>query len=242
MALISDLVSAIAEVEGVPDATVSLAARYAREAGFLSQGARGRNAPRATVGDCANLLIAVNANGCTVKDAPQAIKTYRQLELHTAHGGQDVRQHAVEFRRIEREKLRFLDRRDATFGDMLEAIIDRFIGGELEAFMLEEASRYVRTERVRAELGDDEDAIQKHIIDSARRLLRLGIVTFDVRFYRPSPYAELGIARSVGPTKETLAGANFLLAEPIKDYGGDRRDVTTIGCATFLKVAEVMRQ
>lgn len=247
MALISDLVSAIAEVEGVPEATVSLAARYAREAGFLSQGARGRNAPRATVTDCANLLIAVNASGCVVKEAPQAIENYRRLQLHIAHGGRSARLQSVEYHNIENDKLRFLDRCGATFGEMLEAVIDRFIGGELEIFMLEEASKYVNAERARADLGDDEDAIRARIIDSSRRFLRLGTVRFDISFHRPSTYAEMNVSRSVGATSETLAGVNFMVTMEDMESGrvkggGDRRDVTSIGYATFMKIAEVMRQ
>ena len=222
MALISDLVSAIAEVEGVPEATVSLAARYAREAGFLSQGARGRNAPRATVADCANLLIAVNASGCVVKDVPQAITMFRRLQLHVAHGGRDARLHSVQYHDIESAKLSFLDRPGATFGEMLEAIIERFIGRELETFMLDEALKYVDTARVREKFGDDEDGALIRIIESTKSFLRLGTVRFDINFHRPSPYAELSVTRSVGATKETLAGANFMVTVEDMESGPSR--------------------
>ena len=133
MALISDLVSAIAEVEGLPEESVNLVARYAREAGYLSQGARGRNAPRATVADAANLLIAVNGSGCVVKEAPQAVELYRDLICHAPHGSRTSTDGGVAYGKIEPDELRFLDRHGvATFGEMLESIIDRFVGGELD--------------------------------------------------------------------------------------------------------------
>jgi hypothetical protein len=251
MALISDLVSAIADVEGVPEATVALAARYAREAGFLSQGARGRNAPRATVADCANLLIAVNASGCLVKDAPQAIEIYRRLRLHVAHGGRSERLQSVEYQAIEHDELRFLRNSEGrSFGEVLEAIIERFIGGELETFMMGEASKYLHEpfyEKAAEDLGNNAKAVAERVVDSCRRLLRLGTVRFDISFHRPAPYAELTVSRSVGSAKETLAGASFIISDEDLDAergnsGGDRRDVTSIGYATFMKIAEVMRE
>ena len=251
MALISDLVSAVAEVEGLPEATVALAARYAREAGLLSQGARGRNAPRATVADCANLLIAVNASGCVVKDAPHAIESYRRLRLHVAHGGRSERLQSVQYQDIEHDELRFLRKSEGrSFGEVLEAVIERFVGGEMETFMMGEASKYLGEsffEKAAEDLGDDKKALAERVIDSCRSLLRLDTVRFDIKFHRPTPYAELSVSRSVGATNETLASANFIVTmEDMKagriKGGGDRKDVTSIGYATFMKIAEVMRQ
>lgn len=250
MALISDLVEAIAEVEGMPEATVALAARYAREAGFLSQGARGRNAPRATVADCANLLIAVNASGCTVKDAPKAIEAYRRLRIHAPHGSRTARVDSVIYTAIEHDELRFLDQGERTFGDILESVIDRFIGGDLERFMRGEAANYLGDsffEKAREDLGNDPEAIAARVIETCDRFLRMGTVAFEVRFHRPVPFARLTVARSVGGTTETLAGASFIVTMEDMEAGrvkggGDRRDETVIGYPTFMKIAEVMRQ
>lgn len=248
MALVSDLVSAIAEVEGIPEPTVALAARHAREAGLLSQGARGRNAPRATVTDCANLLIGVNASGCVVKDTPAAIETYRHLQVCLVHGGQTIRDDVAIYSDIHHEDLVFLkESRWRTFGDIFEAVIKRFIKGDLEAFVLKEASKYIGSphiEDMKREVGDDKAALAERIVASARNLA--STVRFEFSFRRPIPSVELRISRGDGARREVLAEAHFLLSD--KDilagkasFRGDRREVTTIGYATMLRVAEVMR-
>jgi hypothetical protein len=252
MALISDLVSAIAEVEGLPEATVSLAARYAREAGYLSTGARGRNAPRATVTDCANLLIAVNGSGCIVKDAPKAVEMFRNLLCHAPHGSRTPRPGlGIEYGAIEHDQLRFIDRHGAaTFGEILESVIDRCIGGEMEAFMMSEASKYLGEpyfEKARAELGDDAKALAERAVESCKGLINLDTVAITIEFYRPMPHARLVIDRSVGGDRELIAGASFivnvhdLMAGNFKNIGGgDRRERTAIGYRTLMKIAEVM--
>ena len=251
MALISDLVSAIAEVEGLPEATVGLAARYAREAGYLSTGARGRNAPRATVTDCANLLIAVNGSGCTVKDAPQAVEMFRNLLCHAPHGSRTTTGIGIEYGKIEHDQLRFLDRHgSATFGEILESIIERCIGGEMQSFMMDEASKYIGDkylEKARTDLCDDEKAIAERIVESCKSFIALGTVAITIEFHRPSPHARLVIDRSVGGDRELIAGASFIvnvddmMAGKFKNIGGgDRRERTAIGYRTLMKIAEVM--
>lgn len=252
MALISDLVSAIAEVEGLPEETVNLVARYIREAGYLSQGARGRNAPRATVGDAANLLIAVNAGGCVVKDAPRAVDFYRDLICHAPHGSRTTTGIGVEYGKIDPDELRFLDRHgEATFGEMLESIIDRFVGGELHMFMMGEAAKYLGDpffQKAVDDLGDDKRAIAERIAEACKSFLALDTVSFNIEFYRPAPHAKVVINRSIGGDRELLAGASFMvntddmMAGKFNSIlGGDRREVTTIGYKTLMKVAEVLK-
>lgn len=251
MALISDLVSAIAKAEGMPEATVALAARYAREAGFLSQGARGRNAPHATVADCANLLIAVNASGCTVKDAPKAIENYRRLRIHAPHGSRDVRPSATVYSKIEHDKLRFLECRDGTFGEVLESIIDRFVGGELKSFMKDEASKYLGDEFLQKMVEEhrvDPKAAAAEVLRATDNMLQLGVVNFEICFYRPTPFARLTVERSIGGATESLAGATFVVTVEDVEAGrimrgnGDRRDETAFGYRTFMSIAKAMRQ
>ena len=57
---------------------VSGVARYLREAGLLSQGARGVNAPDATPLDAARLLIPFMVGGIAMKakDAPEIVKDF----------------------------------------------------------------------------------------------------------------------------------------------------------------------
>lgn len=72
MALLSELVSAIAAVEGIEESFVAGVARYLREADLISQAGRGRGAARMTTNDAAALLIAVNAT-VLAKDAPSVL-------------------------------------------------------------------------------------------------------------------------------------------------------------------------
>lgn len=75
MASIGKLVAAIAVAEGMDEGSVKLIARYAREAGFISQGTYGPGAAKMTSKDAANLLIAVNASALA-KDAAVTILLY----------------------------------------------------------------------------------------------------------------------------------------------------------------------
>jgi hypothetical protein len=79
MATLSDLVTALAGVTGLPEATVFAYGRFARQAGLISQKGRGRSAAAMSVTDAANLLIAVGATDVT-REAGTAIKNFRTLE------------------------------------------------------------------------------------------------------------------------------------------------------------------
>jgi hypothetical protein len=81
MATLTELVDAIAAVEGLDRSTVSLIARYIREAGLITTGGRGTSAATMGLTDAANLLIAVNATA-TAADAPKTVTTYRKLESY----------------------------------------------------------------------------------------------------------------------------------------------------------------
>lgn len=78
MAVISDLVRVIAEIEGLEENFVSVYARAAREAGFITHQGRGRNAARMVARDAANLLISVNASSLA-KYVPETIVEYSKL-------------------------------------------------------------------------------------------------------------------------------------------------------------------
>jgi hypothetical protein len=78
MATLSDLVTALAGVTGLPEPTVFAYGRFARQAGLISQKGRGRSAASMSVTDATNLLIAVGATDVT-REAGTAIKTFRSL-------------------------------------------------------------------------------------------------------------------------------------------------------------------
>jgi hypothetical protein len=78
MATLSDLVTALSGVTGLPEATVFAYGRFARQAGLISQKGRGRSAASMSVTDATNLLIAVCATDVT-REAGAAIDTFRSL-------------------------------------------------------------------------------------------------------------------------------------------------------------------
>ncbi|WP_331299199.1 hypothetical protein [Methylobacterium oryzae] len=107
MALLSDLVRIVAEVEGLEEVSVGIFARAAREAGFISQGGRGRSAAKMTARDAVNLLIAVN--GCSLaRDVPEMVEIIRNLPVAEVAEGISVD----------------VGREGATFGSDLELLIN----------------------------------------------------------------------------------------------------------------------
>jgi hypothetical protein len=83
MATLSELVDAIAAVEGIDPATVTLIARYVREAGLISTGGRGPSAAAMGLSDAANLLIGVNAT-TTAAESARTVSANRELEVFRA--------------------------------------------------------------------------------------------------------------------------------------------------------------
>ena len=110
MALLSELVRIVSAVEGIDEVSVGIFARHAREAGFLSQGGRGRSAAKMTSRDAANLLIAVN--GCALaKDVARSVPAYRVLVAKDRGRNSDFH----------------ICRTGALFGDDLEKVIEMFM-------------------------------------------------------------------------------------------------------------------
>lgn len=84
MALLSTLVKAIADVEGIDEVQVGWVARHLREAGHISQAGRGRGAAQMSSSDAANLLIGVNA-ATGAKNGAEAVSLYRSLPCGKAN-------------------------------------------------------------------------------------------------------------------------------------------------------------
>lgn len=78
MAFFNDLVRVIAAAEGMDEMTVAGIGQYAREAGYITKGGRGRSAARMTARDASALLIAVNGAG-PAKDAAAAVAAFSDL-------------------------------------------------------------------------------------------------------------------------------------------------------------------
>jgi hypothetical protein len=64
-------ISTVAVAYGIEEKTVRLVARLLREAGYLTQGPRGRGAPHMTPKDAATLTIALLATGSPAKSVPE---------------------------------------------------------------------------------------------------------------------------------------------------------------------------
>jgi hypothetical protein len=79
MAVLSELVQAIALCEGIDQERVAAIARAVREAGLIATHGRGTSAARMTAKDAANLLIAANTAE-TARSAPEAVRRFRALE------------------------------------------------------------------------------------------------------------------------------------------------------------------
>lgn len=79
MATLSQLVAAIATVEGIDAERVTAIARAVREKGLIQTSGRGTSAAQMSEADAANLLIATNTAD-TARMAPATIKEYRALE------------------------------------------------------------------------------------------------------------------------------------------------------------------
>lgn len=113
MAFFSDLVRAIAEATGIYEMTITGFGQAARDAGFISKGGRGRSAAHMTVGDAANLIIAVAASP-TAREVPDVIAHFRGI--------------APDYRGIddvlgEDGLLKSIERGNRSFGESLEMLI-----------------------------------------------------------------------------------------------------------------------
>jgi hypothetical protein len=118
MTSIGDLTRVVAHAEDYDENFVSVYARSAREAGFITHRGRGRSAAVMTSRDAANLLIALNG-AALAKDAPNAIAVYRKME---ASRYIDVDEEVPSF-------LRHLIEPGTNFGDALERLIEMLIPG-----------------------------------------------------------------------------------------------------------------
>jgi hypothetical protein len=86
MATPGKFVTIVADVLGIPHATVVLHDRYLVTAGFRTKGARGVNAPNVTERDAAYLLTSILASA-EVKDTVESIKRYQKTKpLRSASG------------------------------------------------------------------------------------------------------------------------------------------------------------
>jgi hypothetical protein len=112
VALLSDLVKAVAAVEGLDRVTVEFYARSAREARLISQKGRGRGAAHMTLTDAANLLIGINASALA-RDVADVIPRFRALKLDW-----------TDARHLKIRALRDIVASRQSFGEHLESLLE----------------------------------------------------------------------------------------------------------------------
>lgn len=247
MALVSELAAAIAEIEGIPPRTMEVIVRHTRNAGFLSTGARGRNAPPATVADAVNLILAANAGGSILLTAPDAIPAYRKLE--SEGGYRYVKDTSVgrEYLPIEDQFFKFLSE-PVSLGDALENIVGRFISlgdDSLERYFTTMVFNFTAARQNRTSIDSVKDFAE--IYKTATATMGLNI-KFEVTFCRPIPHASI----CVSTFNQVIAQVNFtqtpdelLLSAESGKSGAcglhDRKECVTIGFPTFSRIGDVLR-
>lgn len=224
MAFFNDLVRAVAQAEGMDVMTVTGIGQYARDAGFISKGGRGRSAARMTSRDAANLLIAVNGTPLA-KDAGQAVASYRGLKIAPemfstiAPDGEGI--------------LRRIGAKGIQFGDALELMIEGHIPGDDGARPLDgELSAYL-------------DASGPNATEfwAAKRLKRISI---EIGFDRPDLRGFISVAPGGPPNPDPLSRTQIKPIAFAYFWGssgaaaGERRDRTVIGRRTLNAVGQVL--
>lgn len=75
---LSQLVDEVSRITAIPVSTVFAYGRFAREAGLIAQGGRGKGGAEMQVTDAANLLIALGGTD-VAREGPAAIRAFREL-------------------------------------------------------------------------------------------------------------------------------------------------------------------
>lgn len=127
MALASELVEAIADATGIEHATMTRYARFAREAGLLSQSGRGNSAAQMRPNDAVNLLICLLANGIA-QEAATYVRNAEQMDVYHRDADHLSERHLDAGQRKQlRQTLPILFDREHTFPELLRALVESAI-------------------------------------------------------------------------------------------------------------------
>lgn len=213
MAVISELVRTVAQVEKLEENFVSVYARSAREAGYISHHGRGKNAAQMLSRDATNLLIAVNASDLA-KNAPETISTYRDLPI-------------IMDRFLPNENkysLSNICHENSSFGEVLDALILLCVASSDDDDLLGAA--------IYDGIGFPKGGATKSEIVSRID----SIVSMRISFFRP----KAGVIISFrDKSNSELGGARFGSDEPLFDV--ERLVSITISQKTLRAVGSVLR-
>jgi hypothetical protein len=223
MGVISDLVRAVAEIEGLNETAVGVFARAAREAGFITHKGRGRHAAQMTLRDGANLLIAANASALA-KDVPDVISRLSALRPERA----DVLSSADQFSSINSEETRL----GQAIETLLEMCLPREGGGSEMQDALEATIRQVDRRR------------------AAKEGLSLGKARVEIKFHHPAMAVEIAVKSPIVLTSEKPAWVfyantlelRYVAEEAItpSSIDIDRSDTVLITHRTLMRVAQAL--
>lgn len=212
MAVISELVRTVAQVEKLEENFVSVYARSAREAGYISHHGRGKNAAQMLSRDATNLLIAVNASDLA-KNSPETISAYRDLPIIMGRFLQNENKYSLSNICHENSK----------FGEVLDALIMLCVASSEEDLL--GAAIY------------DGIGFPKGGVTKSEIVSRIdSLISMRISFFRP----KAGVIISFRDTSNSeLGGAIFGSEESLFDV--ERLVSVTISQKTLRAVGSVLR-
>lgn len=217
MSTLPVLVSTLAEVDGRDRATIEYFGRTIREAGYIATGKRGMGAPKMTVREAGNLLLALNGSDGP-KDAPIAIDRYRSLRQFMVGDARTLREYAE---KAEHAPGPIQDAMDArTFGEALDCLVEG--APELLRWFF-------------SMFKEDYPRLNKDAFGSYIRLGTFGLLVTLKRYG-----AEIEVFRYVGSLREVEYSISFTVdTERFMDgfygtFSGDRQVSVSFGLLTLL--------
>jgi hypothetical protein len=232
MAILSQLVDVIAEVEGLDRATVNLIARYVREGGFIATTGRGSSAAKMTPAHAANLLIAVNAS-LTALSASQVVSQYRALQTQAA---------TIELWDSEVGETESISAPISstyqTFGRAFEALIASARTSHLPIFAESFAWKVIGSR-------------EGNVLEAINRAVQSAKLRLSVSFAKPDPSVLIRIAEERSLDEYLARGAppsieisfrpkKRRLPSRSKTKAADRREHTMIGYPTIFAVGQLI--
>lgn len=221
MATIGDLVRVIAQAEGIDEVSVDVYARRAREAGFITQGGRGRSAAKMTTRDAANLLIAVNASP-TGREVHKIVPYFRELD----NDGSIL---STEFFEENRNYEGVVISADTApcFGDALELLID----GSAEHVSLQDDLFGGKTPFTDSKLRHDFEAVSSKLGAIKKPVL-------SVSFNQKTRTARIALLNEDDPHDPIVTESRW--RGPAPETAGDQETTITISDKTIVAVANLI--
>ncbi|WP_162561260.1 hypothetical protein [Methylobacterium terrae] len=214
MAFFNDLTRAIAQVEGMDEATVRGIGISVRDHGHIKKGGRGLSAAKMSATDACNLLIGVNASS-SIRDAGSLVESYRSAILTDRMG----------LKTTQKGDLHEIFQLNAPFGVVFEKLID---AATVEEEGINKLSAYIVDGIAYPQGG----AIRSDLVKSVFETLIVEFV-----FNKPNPMIDIYF-RAMGSNN---IFAQFWFSGHSNSNQSDRADTTKITHKTIMAVASVIK-